>query len=131
MHPPEPPGLRVGPGVILMVRLIPLCDDGRTMTTTVPYTPRRATRDTTDSYLGGVASGLARHLGVPVLWVRVLFVVTAALGGMGMAFYAGLWLVLPTDEHFEHGAPGLDAAGILRCVRERMNKAARRPGMAA
>ena len=62
-----------------MVRPLPLCDDGRTMTTTAPYTPRRATRDTTDSYLGGVASGLARHLGVPVLWVRVLFVVTAAL----------------------------------------------------
>jgi len=80
------------------------------MTTTAPYTPRRATRDTSDSYLGGVASGLARHLGVPVLWVRVLFVVTAALGGMGMAFYAGLWLVLPTDERFEQGAPGLDAA---------------------
>jgi signal transduction histidine kinase/phage shock protein PspC (stress-responsive transcriptional regulator) len=93
-----------------MVRPLPLCDDGRTMTTTAPYTPRRATRDTTDSYLGGVASGLARHLGVPVLWVRVLFVVTAALGGMGMAFYAGLWLVLPTDERFEQGAPGLDAA---------------------
>ena len=110
MHPQGLPGLRVRPGSILMVRPPPLCDDGLTMTTAAPYTPRRATRDTTDSYLGGVASGLARHLGVPVLWVRVLFVVTAALGGMGMAFYAGLWLVLPTDERFERSAPGLEAA---------------------
>jgi len=48
-------------------------------------------------------------------------------------------LALGLPDHFvEHGDHqqlladcGLDAAGILRCVRERMNKAARRPGMAA
>jgi len=80
------------------------------MTTTAPYEPRRATRDTSDSYLGGVASGLARHLGLPVLWVRVAFVVSAALGGLGVAFYAGLWLVLPTDDKFHRSAPGLEAA---------------------
>jgi signal transduction histidine kinase/phage shock protein PspC (stress-responsive transcriptional regulator) len=80
------------------------------MTTTAPYTPRRATRDTSDSYLGGVASGLARHLGLPVLWVRVGFVVTAALGGIGAAFYAGLWMVMPTDDRFARSAPGLEAA---------------------
>ncbi|WP_246051218.1 ATP-binding protein [Nocardioides guangzhouensis] len=80
------------------------------MTTTAPYEPRRATRDTSDSYLGGVASGLARHLGLPVLWVRVAFVVSAALGGLGAAFYAGLWMVLPTDDKFNRAAPGLEAA---------------------
>ena len=46
------------------------------------------------------------HLGVPVLWVRAAFVVTAALGGAGVAMYAGLWMVLPTDSQFASGAPG-------------------------
>ena len=30
----------------------------------------------------------------------------AVLGGLGIALYAGLWLVLPTDSHFEDEAPG-------------------------
>ena len=44
---------------------------------------RRATRDTTQPIIGGVAAGLARHLAVPVIWVRVAFLVTAVLGGSG------------------------------------------------
>ena len=71
---------------------------------------RRATRDTQEPIIGGVAAGLARHLGLPVLWVRAGFVVAAMLGGVGIAFYAGLWLVLPTDSRFETGAPGLESA---------------------
>ncbi|HEU4810604.1 MAG TPA: ATP-binding protein, partial [Nocardioides sp.] len=58
----------------------------------------------------GVAGGLARHLGVPVLWVRVFFLVSAVLGGAGIALYGGLWLVLPSDNRFESDAPGLESA---------------------
>ncbi|MDT0202002.1 PspC domain-containing protein [Nocardioides sp. AE5] len=75
-----------------------------------PHDVRRATRDTADSWLGGVASGLARHLGLPVIWIRLAFVVGTVLGGMGIAMYAGLWMVLPTDEKFSDDAPGLAAA---------------------
>jgi signal transduction histidine kinase len=71
---------------------------------------RRATRDTDQQVIGGVAAGLAAHLGLPVLWVRAGFVVAAALGGLGVAFYAGLWMVLPTDERFAASAPGLESA---------------------
>jgi phage shock protein PspC (stress-responsive transcriptional regulator) len=71
---------------------------------------RRATRDTQAPIIGGVAAGLARHLGLPTLWVRAAFVLTAVLGGLGVALYAGLWLVLPTDDHFETDAPGLESA---------------------
>ena len=67
---------------------------------------RRATRDSQEPIIGGVAGGLARHLAVPVMWVRAAFVLTAVLGGLGIALYAGLWLVLPTDSHFEDEAPG-------------------------
>jgi len=71
---------------------------------------RRATRDSQAPIIGGVAGGLARHLALPVMWVRAAFVVTAVLGGLGVALYAGLWLVLPTDSHFEDEAPGLASA---------------------
>jgi signal transduction histidine kinase/phage shock protein PspC (stress-responsive transcriptional regulator) len=60
--------------------------------------------------VGGVAAGLARHLGVDVLPVRIAFVLTAVLGGLGLAVYAGLWLVLPAGSHLEESAPGLEAA---------------------
>jgi signal transduction histidine kinase len=71
---------------------------------------RRAYRDTQEPILGGVASGLARHLGLPVLWVRVTFLLLAALGGMGLALYAILWAILPTDASFLEAAPGLESA---------------------
>lgn len=60
--------------------------------------------------IGGVAAGLARHLALPVLWVRAAFVIGAAMGGLGIAFYAGLWIVLPVDAHFAVAAPGLASA---------------------
>ncbi|WP_028642706.1 ATP-binding protein [Nocardioides sp. URHA0020] len=71
---------------------------------------RRATRDTQEPILGGVAAGLAHHLAVPVLWVRAGFVLAAFLGGFGVAFYAGLWWMLPSDQRFETAAPGIESA---------------------
>ncbi len=70
---------------------------------------RRAFRDTSEPVLGGVAGGLARHLGLPVLGVRVAFVAATALGGLGIACYGALWLVLPARRE-EDEAPGLAAA---------------------
>jgi signal transduction histidine kinase len=72
--------------------------------------PRRAYPDTDEAILGGVAAGLAEHLRLPVLWVRVGFMVLAVMGGFGVVFYAGLWMVLPTRRHFVDQAPGLAAA---------------------
>jgi signal transduction histidine kinase len=71
---------------------------------------RRAARDTQTPVIGGVAGGLARHLALPVLWVRAAFVLAALLGGMGILLYAGLWLVLPADARFETHAPGIESA---------------------
>ena len=71
---------------------------------------RRAVRDTQNPVIGGVAAGLARHLAVPVVWVRAAFLVGAVLGGIGLLFYAGLWLVLPAQPPFESQAPGLESA---------------------
>jgi signal transduction histidine kinase/phage shock protein PspC (stress-responsive transcriptional regulator) len=83
------------------------------MSTDAPSTstgPRKAYRSTDERLLGGVAAGLARHLAVDVMHVRAAFLLSAVLGGFGVAAYAGLWLLLPTDTHLEQDAPGLEAA---------------------
>ncbi|HEX8780001.1 MAG TPA: PspC domain-containing protein [Nocardioides sp.] len=72
--------------------------------------PRRAFRDTRHPVAGGVAGGLALHLGLPVTWVRVAFVVLAAMGGLGVALYAALWVFLPTVTALDAAAPGLESA---------------------
>ena len=76
----------------------------------VPLGGRRAARDTQEPIFGGVAAGVARHLAVPVLWVRAGFVLTAFLGGLGVVLYAALWWMLPSEAHFEIGAPGIESA---------------------
>ena len=75
-----------------------------------PHQWRKVTRDSEGPVLGGVAGGLARHLDVPVLWVRAGFLLATALSGFGIAMYIGLWLVVPSDSRFETGAPGVESA---------------------
>ncbi|WP_370290740.1 PspC domain-containing protein [Nocardioides sp.] len=74
------------------------------------WQPRRAWRDLRQPELGGVAGGLAVHLSVPVLWVRLAFVVGALLGGAGLAAYGALWVLLPAGPPPELVAPGLASA---------------------
>ena len=57
--------------------------------------PRRAARSNRQKILAGVCGGLAEHLGIPVLVVRVVFVVLNLGGGAGVVLYAGLWFTLP------------------------------------
>lgn len=42
--------------------------------------------------VAGVAVGLARHLELPVLWVRAAFAVLASFGGAGVLVYGLLWM---------------------------------------
>jgi len=45
--------------------------------------------------VGGVAAGIADHLRVPVLWVRVAFALMAVVAGAGVLAYALLWIFVP------------------------------------
>lgn len=88
------------------------CHDVQVMnqTTSPTYAPRRAFRSTEDRWLGGVAAGVAQHLRLPVLWVRMGFVALVAFGGFGAVLYAGLWMFMPAQRHTTPLSPGLDAA---------------------
>lgn len=57
----------------------------------------RLRRSTTDRKVAGVAGGLARHLDVDPLVLRVGFVVLAFFGGAGLILYAACWLLVPED----------------------------------
>lgn len=51
-----------------------------------------------DRVLAGVCAGLAHHLGWPVQLVRTGMVLAALAGGAGVAFYAWLWVMVPTAD---------------------------------
>jgi signal transduction histidine kinase len=72
--------------------------------------PRRAYRSADDKLLGGVAAGLASHLGLPTLHVRIAFLVLALMGGFGVLVYAGLWVLLPTEPEEVAASPGVESA---------------------
>lgn len=71
--------------------------------TTAPVRPPLVR--SSDRVIAGVCSGLAVHLGWPVRMVRIGMVVAAFAGGAGLAFYAWLWIMVPTaDESAKRNA---------------------------
>jgi phage shock protein PspC (stress-responsive transcriptional regulator) len=74
-----------------------------------------------DRVLLGVAGGIADAIGVAAVWVRLVFVATAFLHGLGVLAYAAAWLLMPAGP----GAParprlvrllGLLVAGVAAVV---------------
>ncbi len=57
----------------------------------------RLRRTVVDAKVAGVAGGLARHLDIDPVIVRVLFVVSAFFG-IGILAYGALWLLVPADD---------------------------------
>lgn len=56
----------------------------------------RLTRGSDGSVVAGVCVGLADHLGVRVVHVRLVMVLLATLSGAGVALYSALWALTPT-----------------------------------
>jgi signal transduction histidine kinase len=67
------------------------------MTAPAPAPTPRLVRDTGNKVVAGVAAGLAQHLGVPVVAVRIGFFVLALFNGLGAILYAAFWAVLPAN----------------------------------
>ena len=94
---PDPPTRRVG-------------DNGRVST---HVAPPRAYRQTQGRWIGGVAVGLADHLGWPVGAIRLIFVVLSLFGGIGVIAYAAFWAVLPPADPDESDTVRLLAFSAL------------------
>ena len=83
-----------------------------TVTTGEAATPRRLFRRRDGRVVAGVAAGLAEHLRVDVLAVRIAFVLLVAAGGLGVALYATFWAVVPSTD----GGPPLRRRGGRRAT---------------
>ncbi|PLS27009.1 histidine kinase [Bifidobacterium anseris] len=78
-------------------------------------------------WIAGVARGVSMHLGVPVVWVRLAFVVLCALYGVGLGAYVALWLLIPA------GDPEAEArriAAVAHAADAPLAKGNARPGAA-
>jgi len=65
-------------------------------TNTAHTTGKQLFRDTENSYVGGVSSGLGHYLGIQALWVRLLWVIlTIASSGAFVLIYIALWIFVP------------------------------------
>lgn len=73
----------------------------------VPARMRRAARG---RVVAGVARGLAVHLRVPVLWVRLAFVALTIANGVGLLLYAAFWVVVPQEKAASQDDPGRSVA---------------------
>ncbi|MBM7437138.1 ATP-binding protein [Streptomyces sp. HB132] len=78
--------------------------------------PRKLYRSADGRMLGGVARGLAGHLGLPVAWVRFVFLGLFFADGLGALLYAVFWIVVPLGVGGVGGAGG--AGGMQKSLFE-------------
>jgi len=62
---------------------------------------RKMRRRRSGRAVAGIAGGIADHLDVKVLWVRLAFALLAALGGAGVLAYGLLWMFVPQSKREE------------------------------
>nr|WP_104788383.1 ATP-binding protein [Streptomyces sp. QL37]PPQ59254.1 histidine kinase [Streptomyces sp. QL37] len=72
--------------------------------------PRKLYRSADGRMLGGVARGLAGHLGLPVAWVRFVFLGLFFADGLGALLYAVFWIVVPLGVGGGGGIGGVERA---------------------
>jgi phage shock protein PspC (stress-responsive transcriptional regulator) len=72
--------------------------------------PKRLTRSSTDTVIGGVAGGLARYFSLDPILFRVGFVALTFLGGFGVLAYLGLLAFVPSDDPDRGGSTSRVAA---------------------
>jgi signal transduction histidine kinase/phage shock protein PspC (stress-responsive transcriptional regulator) len=108
--------MTVVPGISPMKTCTPSCDHGEVSvqvedrpigsadieratpaTVAVVGEANRMRRRRTGRAVAGVAGGLADHVGVQILWVRLAFTLLAALGGAGVLAYGLLWAFIPQE----------------------------------
>lgn len=84
------------------------------MQPTAPTTRRGLVRRPTGRLFAGVAGGLADATGTHVAWWRLGFAFLALVGGLGVAIYLILWVVMPRadlprsgSERIAHRFPGM------------------------
>jgi len=76
-------------------------DDGPRVTRDEVRDLGRLRRSRQDRKIAGVAGGLARHLDIDPIILRVAFVVLVFFGGAGLLVYGACWLLVPDEDTHE------------------------------
>ncbi len=58
-------------------------------------TLKRLFRDTDNSYVGGVCSGLGHYFGIDAIWIRLAWILLISAAGGGLFIYILLWILVP------------------------------------
>ncbi len=58
-------------------------------------TPKKFYRSKSDRKIAGVCGGVANYFGMDPTLVRILWIVSIFLGGLGLIAYVVFWLVAP------------------------------------
>jgi phage shock protein PspC (stress-responsive transcriptional regulator) len=86
------------------------------------FSKKRIFRDPDNQILGGVASGLAAYFNIDPVIIRLLFVLSILVGGVGLVVYLTLWILTPyastTAEKIEMEGDKVDIHSIEKKVRE-------------
>ena len=83
-------------------------------------------RDPEKKVIGGVASGVAAFFGGDLTLIRILFLITAFVGGLGFLLYVILWIALPeaktiTEKMEMEGEP-VTLSNIESSVKKNLNE---------
>lgn len=89
-------------------------------------TQKKLFRDPDDSYIGGVASGLAHYFGVDVGWLRVIWAILLFFsGGSFLVIYLLFWILLPeaktTAEKLQMKGEPVNIENIEKKIREEVS----------
>ncbi|MBG6053752.1 phage shock protein PspC (stress-responsive transcriptional regulator) [Salinibacterium sp. CAN_S4] len=56
-------------------------------------------RPRNDRVIAGVCAGVARRFGIAPSTVRIITVLAVLFGGLSVAVYVVLWIVMPSDDY--------------------------------
>ncbi|MFL1896737.1 PspC domain-containing protein [Aquimarina sp. 2-A2] len=71
-------------------------DEPKTTTQAAPQRSKSLFRDTTNSYVGGVSSGLGHYLAIDPVWIRLAWILFTIFSSGGfILIYIALWIFVP------------------------------------
>ena len=74
---------------------------GAAMSPAQPRPAKKLYLSRTDRKIGGVCGGFAAYLGMDPTLVRLIWVMTALVGGWGLLGYLIAWIVVPEEPLFQ------------------------------